>query len=152
MLKQAIDRIFFSKIGCEDDSSATYLRFTFARGIEVAHHVESIYSSPDIFEIKANTLRKILSGEIASPQAIEFGAERDGSSFFRMVFTCSAVDLFSVRITGFSEPELHNASHNAVFNLDVTRNSVEELLRGFYGLNEAFSGIFVWHIVCHGQQ
>ena len=151
MLDKSIDRIFFSKIGCEDDFSATYLRFTFAHKIQVVHHVESIYSSPDIFEIKANTLRKILSGELALPQAIKFGGQGGGDSFFRITFTHSSDNILKARIDGFSEPELHNVSHSVAFDLDISRHSVDELLRGFHGLNESFSGIFVWYLFCRSQ-
>ena len=86
----------------ESDEYSTDIEFLFRANDLLLYQVTGIYAAPDIFEIKAHTLSKILSDQISLPRTLDFGFHADGGRHVDFHFvsnddhaailTCTAFD------------------------------------------------------------
>jgi hypothetical protein len=130
----------------ECDEYSIDISFKFIAGDGASYLVQGIPAAPDIFEIKAHTLTKILAGSIALPRTLEFGFAEGSGRYVTFRFDTGADQAIALMCNaGGAGGAGYQNERELVFEV-LDRGSLSRLLGGFKYLASTSSGKFVWQL------
>ena len=141
--KSDVYRVDICRTECDEYSIDIDFAFITAQGPH--YEVHAIHAPPDIFEVKAHTLSKILSGKISLPRTLDFGLGSIGGRYVNFCFHHNGDQVIILTCTAYERT--FEQVKDGPLSFDITeRACMELLLDGLRFLSTTPSSTYTWTI------